>query len=107
MSVPDPYPLMTMAYALDALKIQFGTDIVIGVHSQVTLKLHYPDRQDHTSVSLTVEQAKFLVANSLSAQDLLDQKYPANWPGGAHAQSTVPRPVQSGAVPVQFSSPKD
>ena len=98
---------MTVAYALDALKIRFGADNVMHVHSQVTLKLQYPGRQDLTSVSLIIEQAKFLAANSLSAQDLLDQKYPANWPGIARGQSTVPRPVQSGAVPVQFSRPKN
>src|SRR6266498_1230342 len=107
MSVPDPYPLMTVAYTLEALKVRFGAENVMHEESQVTLKLQYPSRQGRTSMSLTIEQAKFLATNSLSAQDLLDQKYPANWPGGAHAQSTVPRPVQSGAVPVQFSLGKE
>jgi hypothetical protein len=32
------------------------------------------------SVSLTIEQAKFLAANPISPQDLVAERYPQEWP---------------------------
>jgi hypothetical protein len=95
-----------MAYALDALKVLFGADNVMAENGNVMLKLKYPGRQALAFVSLSVEQAKFLVAHPISAKDLVDENYPANWPGGP-PRSSVPRPVHRGAEPVKFAPPKE
>jgi hypothetical protein len=49
--VPDPYPLMTVAYALEALTIRFGAENVMRVESQVTVKLQHPGRRISLPVS--------------------------------------------------------
>ena len=103
----DRYPLMTLDYALEALKVRFGADNVAEEKGQVTLKLAYPGRQAPAFVSLTVGEAKFLVAHSISAKDLVDENYPANWPGGPRLPSNRPRPAHSGAEPVEFKPPKE
>ena len=102
----DPYPLMRVDYALEALKLLFGADNVMEEKGRVTLKLKCPGRQAHAFVSLTVEQAKFLVAHPISAEDLVDENYPANWPGGPRLRSN-PRPTHRGAEPVKFVPPKE
>jgi hypothetical protein len=103
----DRYPLMTLEYALEALKVRFGADNVVGEKGQVTLKLMDPGRQAPAFMNLTVEQAKFLVAHSISAQDLADENYPANWPGGPRLRSNRPRPAHRGVEPVKFTPPKE
>jgi hypothetical protein len=98
---------MPLAYALDALKVRFGADNVMEENGHVTLKVEYPGRQALALVSLPVEEAKFLVAHPISAKDLMDENYPANWPGSPRSRSSIPRPAHTGAEPVPFEPPKE
>ena len=106
MSMTNRYTLMSFRYAVDALKVRFGVGNVNCEQDQVTVSAQYPGRQGLTLVNLTIEQAKFLVVNSISSKDLVDENYPETWPC-PRSRSIVPRPVQSGAVPVPFAPPKD
>jgi hypothetical protein len=54
-------------------------------------------------VSLTVEQAKFLVVYSISAKDLVDENYPADWPGGPGSPSQLARFARKAAEPMSFA----
>ena len=74
----DPYPEMTLEYALKLLKNQYGAGSVIHWRINNTIDIFLA----HTgaSVSLTIEQAKFLAANPMSPQDLADERYSAEWP---------------------------
>jgi hypothetical protein len=99
----DPYPLMRLDYVLEALKLRFGTDNVMEDKGRVTLKLKYPGGQAPAFVSLMVEQAKFLVAHSISAKDLVDENYPPSWPGGPDSPSQLARFARKGAEPVSFT----
>src|SRR5713226_2000722 len=101
----DPYPLMRFDYALKALKLRFTADNVIEESGRVTLKLKYPGRQAPAFVSLTVEQAKVLVAHPISVKDLVDENYPPIWPGGLQSRSNLARPAHTGAEPVRFAPP--
>jgi hypothetical protein len=102
----DPYPLMTLEYAVKALKVRFGADNVIVDKAQIRVRIQYPGGRKRVGVPLTEDQAKFLVAHSISAKDLIDENYPADWPGGARRRSTIPRPSHRGAGPVQFKHKK-
>jgi hypothetical protein len=102
----DPYPLMTLEYAVKALKVRFGADNVIVDKAQIRVRVQYPGDRKHVWAPFTGEQAKFLVAHSISAKDLIDKNYPADWPGGTHPRSTIPRPSHRGAGPVQFKRKK-
>jgi hypothetical protein len=99
----DLYPLMTLEYVVKALKVLFGNDDVISDKGEIRLRIRYPGYSKPSSVSLTIEQAKFVVARSISAKDLIDEKYPADWPGGAR---TIPRPSHRGAEPLLFKDGK-
>jgi hypothetical protein len=105
----DPYPLMTLEYAMAALKVRFGTDNVMLAERQITIKVHDSGREGLTPVILTVEQAKFLTANPISNEDLREERYPADWPGSAERSKRLPpgRAAHSGAVPLPFGTPKD
>jgi len=103
----DPYPRMILEYALGALKLRFGTDSVAEEKGRITLKVPYPERQAPAFVTLTLTQAKFLVAHPISVRDLVDDKYPADWPGGPSIRSDIPRPTHRGPEPVKFSPPKE
>ena len=106
MSMTNRYPFMSRQYAVDALNLRFGVGNVTCEQDQVTVSAQYPGRQDLTLVNLTIEQAKFVAVNSTSYKDLVDENYPEKWPG-PRSPSTVPRPVQIGAVPVPFAPPTD
>src|SRR5947209_3375954 len=82
-NVVDPYPRMTLEYALKALKVRFGAGNVVRGQGQVSVNVQVPDRQQSISLTLTIEQAKFLAANPISLKDLMDEKYPPNWPAEA------------------------
>jgi hypothetical protein len=69
---------MSVQYAVDALKVRFGVVNVNCEQDQVTVA-SYPGRQGLTLVNLTIEQAKFLVVNSISSKDLVDENYPESW----------------------------
>src|SRR5229473_7966663 len=90
---------MTLEYVVKALKVLFGNDNVISDKGEIRVRDPYPGYTKPSSVSLTIEQAKFVVAHSISAEDLIDQNYPAGWPGGARP---IPRPSHRGAEPVLF-----
>jgi hypothetical protein len=98
----DLYPLMTLEYIVKALKVLFGRDNVTSDQGEIRVRVQYPG---HTisSVRLTTVQAKFVVAHSISAKDLIDETYPANWPGGARP---IPRPSHRGAEPLLFEQEK-
>jgi hypothetical protein len=99
----DLYPLMTLEYAIMALKVLFGEDNVIADESEIRLMVQYPGHSKLSSVDLTIEQAKFVVAHAISAKDLIDQNYPVGWPGGARP---IPRPSHRGAKPLLFKDEK-
>src|SRR5438128_776060 len=107
MSVIDPHPRMTLEYALKALKVRFGAGNVTREERQVNVKVQYPDGQGFTSIVLTIEQAKFLAANAMSLKDLMEQNFPANWPADVLPKAAIPRPIDRGAVPIQFAPPKN
>ena len=96
----DLYPLMTLEYVVKALKVLFGRDNVVSDKGEIRVRVRYPG-SGHTisSVRLTFEQAKFVVARSISAKDLIDENYPADWPGGVRP---IPRPSHLGVEPLLF-----
>jgi hypothetical protein len=106
MSMTDQYPLMSRHYTVAALKIRFGADNVTCDQDQVTVSAQYPGRQGLTLANLTIEQAKFVVANPISFKDLVDEDYPETWPG-PRSPSTIPRPIQIAVVPLPFTTFKD
>ena len=95
----DLYPLMTLEYVVKALKVLFGNDNVSSDKGEIRVRVRYPGHSKPSSVSLTIEQAKFVVAHSISAKDLLDENYPADWPGSA---PPIPRPSHRGVEPLLF-----
>jgi hypothetical protein len=86
--------------------VLFGNDNVISDELEIRVKVQYPGHNESRWVSLTIEQAKFVVARSISAKDLFDENYPADWPGGARHRSTIPRPSHRGAEPMLFKDKK-
>jgi len=95
----DLYPLMTLEYVVDALKVLFGRENVVSDKGEVRVQVQYPGNNKLSSVNLTIEQAKFVVARAISAKDLIEENYPADWPGGARR---MPRPSHRGAEPLLF-----
>ncbi|PYT28830.1 MAG: hypothetical protein DMG58_17660, partial [Acidobacteria bacterium] len=59
----DLYPLMTLEYVVKALKVLFGRDNVISDEGEIGVRV-----SELSSVRLTIEQAKFVVARSISAK---------------------------------------
>ena len=102
----DLYPLMTSEYVVDALKVLFGRDNVVSDKGEIRVRVQDPGHNKLSLVSLTIEQAKFVVARSISAKDLIDENYPADWPGRAPHRSTIPGPSHRGAEPVLFKDEK-
>jgi len=78
----DPYPLMTLEYALKLLKKQYGPKRVIHwrLSNTIAVLVTPAGEENPVSVTLTIEQAKFLAANPMSPQDLVDERYPEEWP---------------------------
>lgn len=98
---------MRLDYALEALKLRFTAENVMEETGRVTLKLMCPGRHAHVFVTLTVEQAKVLVAYPISAEDLVDENYPLGWPIGLRSRSTFARPSHRAAEPVRFCVPNE
>jgi hypothetical protein len=94
---------MRLDYVLEALKLRFGTDNVMEDKGRVTLKLKYPGGKAPGFVNLMIEQAKFLVAYSISAKDLVDENHPPSWPSGPGSPSQLTRFVRKEAEPVSFT----
>ena len=78
----DKYPEMTLEYALKLLKKQYGPQSVIHwrVSNTIAVCITPTGEESPVSVLLTIEQAKFLAANPMSPQDLVDERYPEQWP---------------------------
>ena len=77
----DRYPEMTLEYALKLLKKQYGPGSVIHWQLSNTIAVLITAAGEETvSVALTIAQAKFLAANPMSPQDLVDGRYPEEWP---------------------------
>ena len=78
----DKYPEMTLEYALKLLKKQYGPESVIHwrVSNTIAVSITPASEESPESVLLTIEQAKFLAANPMSPQDLVDERYPKQWP---------------------------
>ena len=78
----DPYPEMTLEYALKLLKKQYGPESVIHwrVSNTIAVLITPAGEESSVSVALTIEQAKFLTANPMSPQDLADERYLEQWP---------------------------
>jgi hypothetical protein len=77
----DRYPEMTLEYALKALKKRYGAESVIHwrVSNAIAVCITPTGEQSPISVPLTIEQAKFLAANPMSPQDLVDGRCPEEW----------------------------
>ena len=78
----DAYPEMTLDYAVKLLKKQYGTASVIHwrVSNTIAVCLMPTGEPSPVSVQLTIEQAKFLAANPMSPEDLVNERYPEAWP---------------------------
>ena len=78
----DRYPEMALEYALKLLKKQYGPESVIHwrVSDTIAVSIVPAGEDDPVSVTLTIEQAKFLAANPMSADDLANERYPKEWP---------------------------
>ena len=76
----DPYPEMTLEYALKLLKKQYGPGSVGRLDNTIEVLVTFPGKERTALVSLTIEQAKFLAANPMSAEDLAKERYPETWP---------------------------
>ena len=77
----DRYPEMTLEYALKLLKKQYGPGSVIHWQLSNTIAVLITSAGEETvSVALTIEQAKFLAANPMSAEDLVKERCPEGWP---------------------------
>jgi len=78
----DQYPEMALEYALKLLKKQYGPQSVIHwrVSNKIAVCITPTVAESPVSVLLTIEQAKFLAANPMSPQDLVDERYPQEWP---------------------------
>jgi hypothetical protein len=74
----DRQPEMTLEDALKLLKKQYGPGSVIHLRLSNTIVVSLPPTG--ASLSLTIEQAKFLAANPISPQDLVAERYPQEWP---------------------------
>jgi hypothetical protein len=110
MTVVDPYPRISPEYVveeLEGLKVRYGAGNVMPEEGQVNVKVQHSDRQDSVSLTLTIEQAKFLAANPISLKDLANENYPLNWPADVRPKKAIPRPADRGAVPIEFAPPKD
>jgi hypothetical protein len=81
--VIDPHPQMALDYALKLLGHQYGTENVVHwrVSNMIGIVVKYAGQDATVSVTLTLEQAKYLAANPLSVQDLVAERYPKEWPG--------------------------
>ena len=79
----DPYPEMTLDYALKLLKKQYGPASVIHwrVSNTIAVCLMPTGEPSPVSVQLTIEQAKFLAANLMSPEHLLMRDTPTSGPG--------------------------
>ena len=78
----DQYPEMTLEYAVKLLKKQYGPESVIHwrVSNTIAVSITPASEESPESELLTIEQAKFLAANPMSPQDLVDERYPKQWP---------------------------
>jgi hypothetical protein len=78
----DPYPAMTLDYTLESLKLQYGAKNVVHwrVSDRVGITVKHLDGDKPVSVTLTIEQAKYIAAHPLSIQDLVAERYPNGWP---------------------------
>jgi hypothetical protein len=99
----DPYPLMTVDYAVAALRARFGGENVICEEGEVAVRIHRPGGE-LTLVILTAEQAKYLTAHPIGAEDLTNEKYPVGWPSPAKRTDRLSpgRPIHASAAPVPF-----
>jgi len=77
----DRYPEMALEYAVKLLKKQYGPDSVIHwrVSNVIAVLITPAGEENPVSVVLTIEQAKFLAANPMTPQDLVDERYPQEW----------------------------
>ena len=78
----DKYPEMTLEYALKLLKKQYGPESVIHwrISNTIAVCISPTGEESPVSVPLTIEQAKFLAANPMSPEDLVNERYPEEWP---------------------------
>jgi len=104
--IVDPYPLMTVEYAVAALRARFGGENVARDESEatVTVTVRQPGGNAPTPLALTMVQAKYLAAHPISHEDLTNQRYPVDWPQGRGRAKRLPlgRPIHGGAVPMPF-----
>jgi hypothetical protein len=76
----DRYPEMTLEYAMKLLTKQYGPGSVERLNNTIEVLVTFPGEERTALVSLTIEQAKFLAANPMSEQDLVNERYPKGWP---------------------------
>jgi hypothetical protein len=78
----DPHPQMTLEYALKLLKREYGAENVVHwrISNRIGIAAQYPGENKSISVTLTIEQAKYLAAHPLNIQDLAAERFPNEWP---------------------------
>ena len=104
----DPYPLMTVQYAVAALRARFSGECVTCDSREITIRLQQRGGKGFRLVVLTAEQAKYLVAHPVSAENLMNETYPADWPYTEGSKRLPPgRPVHGETTPVAFGPHKD
>jgi len=105
----DPYPLMTVQYAVAALRARFGSERVTCESHGITIRLQPQGRKGISLLVLTDAQAKYLVARPLSVEDLKNETYPEDWPHNVEGVKRLPpsRPVHGETMPVAFTPHKD
>ena len=81
----DPHPQMTLEYALKLLRREYGADNVVHwrVSNRIGIAAQDPGEDKTISITLTIEQAKYLAAHPLSIQDLAAERFPNEWPTDA------------------------
>ena len=73
---------MTLEYALKLLTREYGAENIVHwrVSNRIGIAARYPGEDKSLSVTLTIEQAKYLAAHPLSIQDLAAERLPNEWP---------------------------
>jgi hypothetical protein len=72
---------MTLDYTLQSLQLVYGAENVVywRVSDRVGITVEYPGEDKAISVTVTIEQAKYLATHPLSIQDLAAARFPNEW----------------------------
>jgi hypothetical protein len=73
---------MTLEYALKLLRREYGAENVVHwrVSNRIGIAAQYPGEDKTISITLTIQQAKYLAAHPLNIQDLAAEQLPNESP---------------------------